>query len=170
MSEFSEKPHSSRAEKHCQDQGTSCLHFVTTNPDFSKPSPKKCPCFAEIDNFLVKNSTPSYSMDYCKQWTVTSPRAKISGAHTEPISAGPELRESTVSAAQLPSASIGFQTAYRTSRMSSKYIVPVPPAAGLFFVPKPMVIVLTLARSMPNAARSILHSVHLVICVAARSL
>jgi len=50
---------------------------------------------------------------------------------------------------------------YRTSRMSSKYIVPVPPAAGLFLVPKPMVMVLTLVRSTPvNAVRSITHSFH----------
>ncbi len=33
--------------------------------------------------------------------------------------------------------------------MSSKFIWPEPPAAGLFLVPKPMVIVLTLARIVP---------------------
>jgi len=31
--------------------------------------------------------------------------------------------------------------------MSSKYIVPVPPAVGLFLVPKPIVMLLTLVRS-----------------------
>jgi hypothetical protein len=31
-------------------------------PILPKPSPKKCPLFAEIDNFLVKNSTRSDSM------------------------------------------------------------------------------------------------------------
>jgi hypothetical protein len=38
---------------------------------------------------------------------------------------------------------------YRYSRISSKYIVPVPPAAGTPFVPKPMVMVFTLARLTP---------------------
>ncbi len=59
---------------------------------------------------------------------------------------------------------------YCDSLMSSKCSVPVlPPAAGLFFVPTPMVTVLTLVRSTPNAARSITHSFHLESWVAARS-
>jgi len=57
-------------------------------------------------------------------------------------------------------------TAYcagRYSRISSKYIVPEPPACGLFLSPNPRAIVLTLARFTPcsaNACRSIFHSVH----------
>lgn len=38
---------------------------------------------------------------------------------------------------------------YLVSRMSSKSILPAPPAAGLFLVPKPIVIVLTPARFTP---------------------
>jgi len=64
-----------------------------------------------------------------------------------------------------------FWRTQRINRMSSKYIVPAPPAAsGLPFVPKPMVMVLTLVRSTPaNSVRSITHSFHPVIWVAASS-
>jgi len=51
-------------------------------------------------------------------------------------------------------------------RISSKYILPEPPATGLFLLPRPRAIVLTLARFTPwsaNACRSIFHSVHLFI-------
>ena len=59
------------------------------------------------------------------------------------------------------SAGCGSHVNYRISRMSSKYIVPVPPAAGLFLVPMPMVMALTLVRFTPaNAVRSITHSFH----------
>ncbi len=43
---------------------------------------------------------------------------------------------------------------HRKSRISSKYIVPVPPAAGLSFVPMPIVIVLTLVRFTPWSANA----------------
>ncbi|MFC1635811.1 hypothetical protein ACFL5Z_13310, partial [Planctomycetota bacterium] len=42
------------AEKRRQDQGTSCHHFVTTNPNFSKSSPKKCQILGQGHN-LEKN-------------------------------------------------------------------------------------------------------------------
>jgi hypothetical protein len=31
-------------------------------PILAEASPKKCSCFAEMDNFLVENGTPSASM------------------------------------------------------------------------------------------------------------
>jgi hypothetical protein len=51
-------------------------------------------------------------------------------------------------------------------RISSKYILPEPPACGLFLSPNPRAIVLTFARFMPNACRSIVHCVQLTICAA----
>jgi hypothetical protein len=36
-----------------------------------KPSPKKCLCLTEMDNFLVKNSTPSSSMSGAKLLNAT---------------------------------------------------------------------------------------------------
>ena len=70
----------------------------------------------------------------------------------------PQIHKPAASAVRLLAASISFQRTYRTSRMSSKYIVPAPPAAGLPFVPKPIVMVLTLVRSTPaNSPRSMIH-------------
>jgi hypothetical protein len=61
-------------------------------------------------------------------------------------------------------------TTYRYNLISSKCIIPAPPAAGLPFVPKPMATVLTPVRSTPaNACRSITHSVHPATCVALAS-
>ncbi len=54
-------------------------------------------------------------------------------------------------------------------RISSKYIVPEPPANGLFLLPRPREIVSTLVRFTPwsaNACRSIVHSVQVVTCAA----
>jgi len=55
------------------------------------------------------------------------------------------------------------------SRISSKYIVPEPPANGLFLLPRPREIVLTLVRFTPRSAkacRSIFHSVQVANCAA----
>ncbi len=54
----------------------------------------------------------------------------------------------------------------RYRRISSKYAVPEPPACGFFLSPKPIAIVLTLARFTPwsaNPCRSIFHSVQVSI-------
>ena len=40
------------------------------------------------------------------------------------------------------------------SRISSKYIIPAPPATGLFLLPRPRVIELTLARFTPWSANA----------------
>ncbi len=59
---------------------------------------------------------------------------------------------------------------YLINRISSKYIVPRSPAAGLFLVPIPMVIEPTLVRSTPaKSVSSMTHSFHPVIWVAAAS-
>jgi len=42
----------------------------------------------------------------------------------------------------------------RYRRISSKYIVPEPPATGLALLPRPRVIVLTLARFTPWSAKA----------------
>jgi len=86
------------------------------------------------------------------------------GAYAESISTGPE------STAQLSVTPLVFLRTYRYNRRSSTNTVPVPPAAGLFLVPTPIVTVLTLARFTPaKSCRSMTHSFHPVICVAAGS-
>jgi len=92
---------------------------------------------------------------------------ETSGAYTESISTGTEFQTSRLLNWTLLQP---LRHTYRISLISSKCIVPVPPAAGLFFVPMPMVIVLRLVRFTPtNAWRSITHWFHPAICVAAES-
>ena len=57
MPEFLKKPHFSRAEKRRQDQGTSCLHFDSTDLDFAQmeqvSTPIICPRAKIIWEFLI---------------------------------------------------------------------------------------------------------------------
>jgi hypothetical protein len=62
MPEFFEKSPFSGVEKHCQDQGTSCHHFDSTDLDFAHIESEKTSFFAEMGNFPMKNSTRSDSM------------------------------------------------------------------------------------------------------------
>ena len=74
------------------------------------------------------------------------------GAYAWRIGTDPELREHVTPGRNISVVCTNFLRLYRISRMSSKYIVPAPPAAGLPLVPMPMVIVLTLARFTPANA------------------
>ena len=91
------------------------------------------------------------------------------GAYARSTSIGPVLRHIQPAgySRRLPPQSL---LDYLTSRMSSMYTVPVPPAAGVFLVPKPTVTALTLVRSTPaKSCRSTTHSFHPLSCVALKS-
>jgi len=95
---------------------------------------------------------------------------KTTGAYTEWISTGPRLVHTQYISGSTACRFHSLYETYLTNRMSSKYIVPELPAAAAFFVPKPIVIVFTLARFTPvKAVRSITHSVQILVCVAAGS-
>ena len=80
---------------------------------------------------------------------------------------GPQVGADLLSANRLSAASVDSNGTYLISRISSKYIVPAPPAAGLPLMPKPMVMLSTFVRSTPKADRSIVHSAHSSVCVTA---
>jgi len=52
MLELLKRSISSYVEKHIQDQGTSCIHFVTTNADFAQFCIDVHALFAQKVNFL----------------------------------------------------------------------------------------------------------------------
>ena len=75
----------------------------------------------------------------------TLPLVRVNEAHVESIDEGPEQMQVLMS---LQCAAKGW-VLYRCNRISSKYITPEPPVCGLFLSPKPIEIMLTLARSTP---------------------
>ena len=83
----------------------------------------------------------------------TQSNTRCISKHLGPVPSNPAqapIHKQAVSAEKLLTASTSLQRAYRTSRMSSKCTVPVPPVGtGAPLVPKPRVMLPTFVRSVP---------------------